>query len=88
MSIGYQPNGSNYHDHPCNCPGCNSDGPEPIVIECDVIIHTEGRPFCNQADCPCFEALQQAWNELQAIPSYVEQQAKAWSQELDLEIES
>ena len=55
MSIGYQPNGSNYHDHLCNCPGCNSDGPEPIVIECDVIIHTEGRPFCNQADCPCRE---------------------------------
>jgi len=25
------------------------------VIECDVIIHTEGRPFCNQADCPCRE---------------------------------
>lgn len=30
--------------------------------------------------------LQQAWNELQAVPSYVEQQAKAWAAELNIEI--
>jgi len=60
--------------------------PVPIVDES--ILHTEDNHFvCGKRDCPCFEALQQAWNELQAIPSYVEQQAKAWSQELDLEIE-
>ena len=25
----YAPNGSNYHDHRCSCPGCNYDGPDP-----------------------------------------------------------
>jgi len=36
-SIGYLPNGSNYHDqrhdHLCNCPGCNYDGPDPTDAE-------------------------------------------------------
>jgi len=60
----------------------------PVLME-DEPVHTEDNHFvCGKRDCPCLEALQQAWNELQAIPSYVEQQAKAWSQELDLEIES
>lgn len=29
----YEPNGSNYHDHRCTCPGCNYDGPEPTDAE-------------------------------------------------------
>ncbi len=65
MSIGYQPNGSNYHDHLCNCPGCNYDGPEPTDQE----------------------VLEMVWSDLQAVPSYVEQQAAAWAAELALPIE-
>lgn len=29
----YAPNGSNYHDHLCSCPGCNYDGPDPTEAE-------------------------------------------------------
>jgi hypothetical protein len=28
---------------------------EPIVIECDEIIHTEGHPFCSDPTCSCRE---------------------------------
>ncbi len=71
MSVGYQPNGSNYHDHLCNCPGCNYDGPEPtdaeiqeweedmqeiiVIPVLDPIEHTEVSPFCSDPLCPCRE---------------------------------
>jgi hypothetical protein len=32
------------------------------------------------------KALELAWNDLQAVPSYVEVQAQAWANELGLEI--
>ena len=32
------------------------------------------------------EQLKEAWDELQAVPSYVEQQAQAWAAELNLEV--
>jgi hypothetical protein len=63
----YAPNGSNYHDHLCNCPGCNYDGPDPtdaeiaamqepeVVLVLDPIEHTQGRPFCSDPHCPCRE---------------------------------
>jgi len=28
QGIGYAPNGSNYHDHLCRCPGCNPQPPD------------------------------------------------------------
>jgi hypothetical protein len=33
------------------------------------------------------EILEQAWRDLQAVPSYVEQQARAWAAELGLEVQ-
>ncbi len=58
----------------------------PVLME-DEVLHTEENNFyCGKPDCPCQELLRM-WNELQAVPSYVEQQAKAWSSELELEIE-
>ena len=29
----YEPNGSNYHDHLCTCPGCNPQPPDPSEEE-------------------------------------------------------
>jgi len=29
----YAPNGSNYHDHLCTCPGCNPQPPDPTPAE-------------------------------------------------------
>jgi hypothetical protein len=28
QGIGYAPNGSNYHDHLCRCPGCDPQPPD------------------------------------------------------------
>ena len=33
MTIGYAPNGSNYHDHLCTCPGCVPGDPDPTDEE-------------------------------------------------------
>ncbi len=61
---------------------------QPIVIPMeDDILHTATNNYlCNDLECPCH--LRKAWNELQAVPSYVELQAYAWSHALNLEIES
>ena len=39
----YAPNGSNYHDHRCSCPGCNYDGPDPTDAEIEKWIKNESR---------------------------------------------
>lgn len=59
--IKYAPNGSNYHDHLCNCPGCNYDGPEPTEAE------------IQEMEAAMQE---QEWEALQAVPSYVERYSK------------
>ncbi len=41
----YAPNGSNYHDHLCRCPGCDYDGPEPTTDEEIAAIMAEPSPL-------------------------------------------
>lgn len=49
MNAGYEPWGSNYHDHRCLCPGCNPQPPdggdEPCV--------TCGKPVEDGTACYC-----------------------------------
>lgn len=54
MATGYQPRNSNYHDHLCDCPGCNPGDPDPTDEE--VAVWT--------------------WQELQAVPLYIERYAQ------------
>jgi len=56
---------------------------EAIIIPMeDELIHTDEHPFCDDAYCPChLEALREAWKGLQAVPSYVEQQAALFAKE-------
>lgn len=56
-------------------------------VMCYILEHEQVQELI-ASECDIQDELQQAWDELQAVPSYVERFARAASAELGLEIEA